>query len=85
MRRDTALVLRVIDNGIGMSSEKLSAICALLSESALESSNRDGYGIANVNKRIQLSFGNKYGLAFESEPDLGTTVEMMHPIVEYEE
>jgi len=85
LRRETALVFRVIDNGIGMSKEKLSAIRALLSESALESSERDGYGIANVNKRIQLSFGRNYGLAFESEPDNGTTVEMRHPIVEPEE
>jgi len=38
-----------------------------------------------VNERIQLSFGKKYGLRFESTPGRGTTVEMVHPLVTAED
>jgi two-component system sensor histidine kinase YesM len=84
-RRDGMLVFRVSDDGVGMSPEKLAAIRALLSKPPLESSQHDGYGISNVNERIQLSFGRKYGLSFESVPGRGTTVEMQHPLVTAED
>jgi two-component system sensor histidine kinase YesM len=50
-----------------------------------ESSQKGGYGVSNVNERIQLSFGTRYGLRFESAPGQGTTVEMLHPLVAAEE
>ncbi len=85
MRRDGSLVLRVSDDGVGMTAEKLACIRALLSKAPEEIPGRDGYGISNVNERIQLSFGRKYGLAFQSEPGKGTTVEVLHPLVREEE
>jgi two-component system sensor histidine kinase YesM len=80
-RRDGMLVLRVSDDGVGMSGDKLASVRALLSEAPAESSQKNGYGISNVNERIQLSFGKSYGLRFESEPGRGTTVEVLHPLI----
>jgi two-component system sensor histidine kinase YesM len=85
LRRNDTLVFRVSDDGVGMSAAKLASIRGLLAKSPLESSERDGYGICNVNERIQLSFGKKYGLRFESAPGRGTMVEMLHPLVTAED
>jgi len=85
LRRGETLVFRVCDDGVGMSAAKLDTIRALLSHTTLEGHERDGYGICNVNERIQLTFGKKYGLRFESAPGQGTTVEMLHPLVSAED
>ncbi|MGO9411553.1 MAG: sensor histidine kinase [Spirochaetia bacterium] len=81
LRRDQTLVLRVCDDGVGMSDEKLTEVRTLLSKAPAESSQKTGYGISNVNERIQLSFGKSFGLRFESSPGGGTTVEIMHPLI----
>ena len=85
LERDGMLVFRVSDNGVGMSAEKLADVRAQLIKPPGESSQKGGYGVSNVNERIQLSFGTRYGLRFESAPGQGTTVEMLHPLVAAEE
>ena len=65
----------------GCPTEKLAEVRALLSKAPAESSQKTGYGISNVNERIQLSFGKSFGLRFESSPGGGTTVEIMHPLI----
>ena len=85
VKRDGMLVFRVVDNGVGMSKEKLADLRSQLVNARGESSQRGGYGISNVNERIQLSFGTRYGLRFESAPGRGTTVEILHPLVAAEE
>jgi two-component system sensor histidine kinase YesM len=81
LRRDGMLVLRVIDDGVGMSGEKLREVQALLNASHRHAEGLEGYGIHNVHERIQLTFGAGYGLRFESAPGRGTTVEVLHPLV----
>ena len=81
LRRDGALVLRVIDDGVGMGPGKLEEVRALLTASHSPGEGLAGYGVHNVHERIQLSFGTRYGLRFESEPDRGTTVEILHPLI----
>lgn len=44
-----------------------------------------GVGLVNVNNRIRLLFGEKYGLQIESEPDEGTTVTIVIPAIIYSE
>ncbi len=80
-RRDGMLVMRVSDDGVGMSPAKLEEVQALLSVSHPHGDGLAGYGIHNVHERIQLSFGTQYGLRFESAPDRGTTVEILHPLL----
>jgi two-component system sensor histidine kinase YesM len=40
-----------------------------------------GYGIQNVQARIRLTFGERYGLVIDSEEGVGTTVTIVHPIL----
>lgn len=67
--------LKVMDNGVGMSKEKLRAL--MLKTHQPESGK--GFGLHNVNHRIQLYFGEMYGLQFESELEEGTTVTVRIP------
>lgn len=65
----------VRDNGLGMTPEQTAG---LLGEKHHVSSRRgSGIGVKNVNERIKLYFGEKYGLSIQSEPDEGTTI-MIH-------
>jgi len=81
LRRDGMLVLRVSDDGVGMTPARLEEVRALLSSAHPSGEGLAGYGIHNVHERIQLSFGTQYGLRFDSAPDRGTTVEILHPLV----
>ena len=82
VRRDGEDILfRVTDNGVGMSREQVEAI---LSRSPGEQA---GIGIRNVDERLKIYFGSRYGLRIESEPDVGTCVEIRMPQIregEYE-
>jgi two-component system sensor histidine kinase YesM len=75
------ILLQVIDNGAGMDEEKIRKL--LLPGPGPESEpGREagrGVGISNVNRRLQLYFGAKYGLSFESVPGEGTTVTIRIP------
>ena len=55
------LVFVVSDNGVGMKKNPLDAECE-----------RTGYGIFNVNERIQLHYGSDCGIHYEEEPGGGT-------------
>jgi two-component system sensor histidine kinase YesM len=81
LRRDGMLVLRVSDDGVGMTPAKLEEVRALLTVAHPHGEGLEGYGIHNVHERIQLSFGTQYGLRFDSAPGRGTTVEILHPLV----
>ena len=63
------VIFQIIDNGTGISSEKLKQINALLQKSFSESineQNTSGLGLYNINRRICLTFGEKYGLSIHS-------------------
>jgi two-component system sensor histidine kinase YesM len=83
--RDSMLVLRVRDDGAGMSPEKLAEVRAHLSAAPSPDEGSSGYGVRNVHERIQLSFGARYGLRFQSSLNEGTTVEVLHPLILAEE
>lgn len=69
------IVFEVEDNGTGMTPEQCRSI--LLKEPG----DNSGIGIKNVNDRIRIYFGEKYGLWIESEPDEGTRVIIRMPRV----
>lgn len=75
------LVFRVEDNGRGLSPERLDAINRILRSAGTEETEtrQVGIGLINVNTRIQLMFGDDYGIRFESEPNVGTTVTVRVP------
>lgn len=77
------ILLTVKDNGMGIEDEKLRLIMNSLSaKQGLIGQNRDwtlSIGLANVNNRVKLKYGNEYGIIIESEPGLGTEVVIMMP------
>ncbi|KGA97823.1 hypothetical protein AJ85_11905 [Alkalihalobacillus alcalophilus ATCC 27647 = CGMCC 1.3604] len=77
---DELLYIDVIDNGSGISEERLDEIRQKLSsESVHELNQHMGIGVNNVHRRIQLIFGQEYGLEITSEVEQGTTVTMTIP------
>lgn len=82
------LIIRVIDDGIGMSDGALDRIQKQLStQLSVEGLDLDGrtykggIGLLNIHKRIQLYFGEQYGITIASTIDVGTEVEITLPIV----
>lgn len=72
------IVFKVSDNGVGMTQEQCENI--LKNESS-------GIGIKNVNDRLKIYFGEKYGVTIESTMDIGTTIIIRFPKIgedEYE-
>jgi two-component system LytT family sensor kinase len=67
---DTDVELTVKDGGAGMTAEEAAA--ALGGHGA-------GIGLANVQARLQSTFGPEYGLEIDSMPGEGTTVRMLVP------
>ena len=76
-RRGEDLIIEVSDDGCGMPEE----ICRKILSDEIEPENISGSGIGvkNVNERIQLRFGKKYGLSYSSEEGVGTTVTYVLP------
>jgi len=70
------IVLIVSDDGEGMSPEILSK---LLTNDLNNRTRGSGYGLRNINERIQLFYGVEFGLAFESQPGIGTSVSIRIP------
>jgi len=68
------LYLSIHDDGIGMSQEQLLNICKKRTHSA-----GHGYGVWNINERIKLTYGEEYGLQYQSIPGQGTTVTILLP------
>lgn len=73
--KDRDVVLTVQDNGKGMSEEQTDEI----NKTIRDFDANNGYGIRNVNCRLELYFGETYGLHFESEEGKGTTVTIRLP------
>jgi two-component system sensor histidine kinase YesM len=66
------IVLCVEDTGIGMTKEELDELREMIASG--KDNNPHAYGVINVNKRIQVFFGDEYGLRYESEYGIGTKV-----------
>ena len=72
-----SVVILVIDDGIGMTEEKI--------EEILSGTISGSYGVRNVNERLSLKFGDPYGLSYESTVGVGTKAIVRIPIIESEE
>ncbi|MFW6313753.1 MAG: sensor histidine kinase, partial [Spirochaetota bacterium] len=66
----------VTDTGCGMSAEKL----AIIRRSISSNGSSESSGLRNVNRRLQLSYGEGYGLCITSEIGTGTTVSFSVPV-----
>ena len=68
------ILLKVIDNGAGMTAEQVDAL-----QKGIYEDKHTGLGLVNVHKRVRLYCGEGYGLSFESEKGVGTTVTVRLP------
>jgi len=79
--KEGVVVLEVIDNGVGMSAEKVNHINNVLTGVEKIEDENEYFGIRNVNERIKLTYGIEYGIYFKSKPNEGTSVTIILPIV----
>ena len=69
------IVLRVANSGNGMTEARVAQMNEYLAANAADF----GYGVRNVNKRIQLLFGQEYGLHYEVNAWQGVTAAITLP------
>ena len=71
------LVISVKDNGIGMTKERLAEVIGGLGKA--QPADNAIYGLYNVNERIKLKFGSKYGITLDSVYGEGSTCNIVLP------
>lgn len=71
---DEILIIEVEDNGNGISNEKLETLIESLEDNE---ENEGRIGLKNIHQRIQLQYGNKFGLKISSELSSGTCVKII--------
>ncbi|QGQ44781.1 sensor histidine kinase [Metabacillus sediminilitoris] len=69
----------VIDNGIGITEDKLKDIRFQLSQGVPFEKNQGGFGMVNVHQRILLHYGKPFGLTINSWYGSGTRVSLIIP------
>jgi two-component system, sensor histidine kinase YesM len=77
------ILIRVIDDGVGMDDESLARLRRLLASTSKDAADDGaplhGVGVRNVQERIRLFFGSGYGLSYESAKGSGTTATILIP------
>ncbi len=82
-RSDNIIYLKISDNGCGMNEKQLLELEDKIAHPVeIIHENKKGHGLAlpNVHHRIQLIFGNAYGLHVQSIPGEGTDIYIEYPI-----
>lgn len=78
------LLIKVMDNGIGMSEERLMRMQLdfdNMNKSSAETAGLgQGIGLVNIHKRIQIYYGKPYGLSIKSWRNRGTVVTVSVPL-----
>ncbi|SFF20608.1 two-component system, sensor histidine kinase YesM [Paenibacillus algorifonticola] len=74
---DSLLQITVEDNGVGMSDEQISETMKFRHPNR---ENSNGIGVQNVHNRIQMIYGEKFGLHIESKPLCYTKVHITLPL-----
>lgn len=73
---DEDIVLLISDDGVGIPPEKLANI---LSGTGNSSSGGTNIAVYNTHRRLQILYGEKYGLSYSSKPGQGTEVHIRLP------
>lgn len=76
-KKENDVILEISDNGVGTDKDSINQALYGDKESHLIKFN--GIGIYNINERLKLNFGDKYGLVYNSIIGNGTTVQMRMP------
>ncbi len=76
------ILLYIQDNGVGMTPQETEALTEKINMPCNETG--AGFGLANVNERIRMNFGQEYGLFVQSEKGKGTKITIAIPATELE-
>lgn len=85
--RDGNLIIKVKDDGKGMSLERFNEINHALAHAITLTDNTDdkgegkAYGLLNVQARIKLAYGESYGIEISSKENVGTEVKLVLPAI----
>lgn len=74
------IVIQISDDGVGMEKDVVDSIL----EGTHNSKKGSNIGVYNTHLRLQLLFGSRYGLFYESSPGTGTVVEIRLPSIRKE-
>ena len=69
---DDNILIRVSDNGYGMTDEEISSLNAQIEQPIRH--NKENFGLKNLNQRLKLFYGPDYGLHIEKNSPAGLTV-----------
>lgn len=78
-QEQNTLVLTVMDNGIGISKEKLMMIQDSMKTDITD--DNQNFAIKNLNAQLKLLYGSSYGVWIDSELGKGTKVTIKMPII----
>ncbi|MGB4658095.1 MAG: histidine kinase [Mobilitalea sp.] len=76
-KEDDKLIMICSDNGAGIRPEVLEEVQQVLRNSTNKSSHT---GLYNINRRLQLKYGEEYGIQIESELGNRTTLKVILPV-----
>ena len=79
------LLVEISDNGCGMSRERLEFINDNLGKTNKKENGHQSIGMGNINERIKIFYGDKYGIHVFSELNVGTKVVLVLPAIEGDE
>lgn len=78
----SSVVLTITDNGIGIPGAKLAVLRDQIQQ-PIQSEDTDttqsGFGLQNVHQRLQLYFGQEYGITLDSTEGIGTQITVRIP------
>ena len=81
---EDALHISVCDNGTGMHEESCRALRTRMNQSGQDLQGQS-IGLYNVNQRIKLYYGCRYGVDIQSELGVGTVIDLILPLDRSEE
>lgn len=79
------LLVEISDNGCGMSRKRLEFINDNLGKTNKKENGHQSIGMGNINERIKIFYGDKYGIHVFSELNEGTKVVLVLPAIEGDE
>ncbi|MEG0388708.1 MAG: histidine kinase, partial [Niameybacter sp.] len=82
-KEGTDIIIKVEDNGVGMTKERLALILEYINDNEVKLKNRTrSIGIRNVHQRIRLVCGNDYGINIQSELNQGSCFTIRLPFTD---
>lgn len=86
-RSDDAVIIQVIDNGLGMTPQKCKELLdpAVKDHPEANSHKFSGIGISSIDGLIRLKYGQEYGLRIQSQTGEGTVVTYRFPLPDFSE